>query len=246
MTALAALALALAAGPAVAGADAPKSPPAMPAAPAPASQSAASPTAPASAAPRPQAPGALREPAPRPVAEVRVQNRYARNATTTQLFGGVDYLERRDFYVSPGLRLGGTYFLSEALGVELQLSRFFSTLNHAAQEVVRDYGLLPDSRKPTWLLVGGLRYALGFGKMMIGGVDHVVHFQPQALAQLGLHVHDGSLGPSGLVGLGLMVHVTPRWFVRLDAAMTVELESRIDGTATVLGFLPSLVGGGML
>jgi hypothetical protein len=175
-----------------------------------------------------------------------VQNRYAHNASTTQLFGGVDYLERGDFYLSPGLRVGGTYFLAESMGVELQVSRFFSSLNHAAQQVEHDYGLLPDARRPTWLMVGGLRYAFGFGKMMLGGVDHVVHFQPQALAQIGLHVHDGSLGPSGLAGLGLMVHVTPVWFVRLDGAMTVELESRLTGTATVLGFLPSLVAGGVL
>ena len=82
--------------------------------------------------------------------------------------------------------------------------------------------------------------------MMIGGVDHVVHLQPQALMQLGLHVHDGSLGPSGLAGIGLMVHITPRWFVRLDGTMTLELETALTGTATVLGFLPSLVGGGTL
>src|SRR6476620_9989380 len=40
-------------------------------------------------------PRGLREPAPRAAAGLRVQNRYARNTGTLQVFGGVDYLERR-------------------------------------------------------------------------------------------------------------------------------------------------------
>jgi len=42
----------------------------------------------------------------------------------------------------------------------------------------------------------------------------------------------------------LLVHATPRWFFRLDGGMTVEIERRVTGNATVLGFLPSLVTGG--
>jgi hypothetical protein len=191
------------------------------------------------------APSGLREAPPRPMAELRVQNRFARNLSTLQVFGGVDYLERRDFYVSPGVRIGATYFAWESLGVELQVSHYFSRLNQAGQEVQHMIGVVPDSRAPTWLVVAGGRYALGYGKMMIGGLGRAIHFQPQAMAQLGIHVHDGSLGPSGLAGLGLMVHATPRWFFRLDGGMTIEIERRVTGTVTVLGFLPSLVTGGL-
>ena len=191
------------------------------------------------------APSALREPAPRPLAEIRVQNRFARNGGTLQLFGGVDYLERRDFYVSPGVRLGATYFLWDSLGVELQVSHYFSRLNQAGLQVEQMLGVVPDSRAPTWLVVAGGRYALGYGKMMIGGVGRAIHFQPQALLQAGIHVHDGSFGPSALAGLGLLVHATPRWFVRLDGGMTYEIERRVTGTTSVLGFLPALVTGGV-
>jgi len=187
----------------------------------------------------------LREPAPRPMAEVRVQNRYARNLNTFQLFAGIDYLERRDFYVSPGLRVGGTYYLWESLGLELQVSRYFSHLNQAGVAVEQMLGVVPDSRAPTWLLVGGGRYAFGYGKMLIGSLQHAIHFEPQAFLQAGIHVHDGSVGPSGLGGIGLMVHATPRWFVRLEGGMTLEVERRVTGTVTVLGFLPSLVTGGV-
>ncbi len=186
----------------------------------------------------------LREPAPRPTAELRVQNRFARNAGTVQLFGGVDYLERRDFYISPGVRIGATYFPWESLGLELQMSRYFSQLNQAGVEVEQMSGVIPDSRAPTWLVLAGGRYSMGYGKMMIGGFNHAIHFQPQAFLEGGMHVHDGSFGPSGLGGLGLLVHATPRWFFRLDGGVTVEVERRVTGTVTVLGFLPSLVTGG--
>jgi hypothetical protein len=268
--ALAAPATATGAGPSGAAVAAPAAPSTTESAPAPAAPPAAAPVA-APAPPAPPAtptpvrstptptptgaktatpagaPGALHDPAPRPVADLRVQNRYARNAASmTQLFVGVDYFERRDYYISPGVRFGGTYYLGESLGLEVQGSRFFSTLNNSARQVLNAYGVLPDSRPATWLFLGGLRYSMGFGKMMISGVNHVVHLQPQAVMQLGMHIHDGSLGPSGLAGIGLLVHITPRWFVRLDGAMTLELESRLDGSATVLGFLPSLVAGGTL
>jgi hypothetical protein len=190
-------------------------------------------------------PSGLREPAPRPVADVRVQSRYAQNARTLQVFGGIDYLERRDFYVSPGVRVGATYFVWESLGLELQISRYFSRLNLAGLQVEQMLGVVPDSRAPTWLLVAGGRYAFGYGKMMIGGLGRAIHFQPQALVQAGAHLHDGALGPSALAGVGLMVNATPRWFFRLDGGLTVEIERRVTGTVTVLGFLPSLVSGGV-
>ncbi|HET6146933.1 MAG TPA: hypothetical protein VFH68_05335 [Polyangia bacterium] len=190
-------------------------------------------------------PTGLREPAPRPVAEVRIQGRYAHNVGTVQLFAGVDYLERRDFHISPGVRLGATYFVWEWLGLELQLSRYFSQLNKAGLEVEQMLGVVPDSRAPTWLLVAGGRLAFGYGKMMIAGIHRSIHFEPQALLQAGIHVHDGSIGPSGLAGLGLMIHATPRWFFRLEGGVTVEVERRVTGTTTVVGFLPSLVTGGV-
>jgi hypothetical protein len=207
----------------------------MPAAPPPAGSDAS-----------PPAPSGLREPAPRPTAELRVQNRYAYNASAIHLFGGVDYLERRDFYISPGIRLGATYYLRESLGIEVQASRYFSTLNQAALQVEHQYGVLPDSRAPGWLCVAGLRYAFGYGKMVLGGVNRAIHFQPQALLQGGLHVEGSTVGPSGIAGFGLLVHATRHAFVRLDGAMTVEREARVTGSTTVVGFLPSLVVGGIL
>ena len=88
-------------------------------------------------------------------------------------------------------------------------------------------GVIPDSRAPTWLVLVGGRYSAGYGKMMIGGFFHAIHFQPQAFLQVGMHVHDGSFGPSGLTGIGLLVHATPRWFFRVDGGMTAEIRYEI-------------------
>jgi len=225
--------------PAAAAAPAVSAPPARPSAAADPRQPPVRPSAGAPAGP------GLREPAPRPVAEVRVQGRYAHNVGTVQLFAGVDYLERRDFYISPGLRLGATYYVWEWLGLEVQLSRYFSQLNKAGLDVEQMLGVVPDSRAPTWLVLAGGRLAFGYGKMMIAGLRRSIHFEPQALVQGGVHSHDGAIGPSGLAGVGLMIHATPRWFFRLEGGVTVEIERRVTGTTTVVGFLPSLVTGGV-
>ena len=202
------------------------------------------PSSSSSSSPSPRS--SLPDPAPRPAADVRVQNRLYHNAKAVHLFVGVDYLERRDYYVSPGVRIGGGYWWTERLGLELQISRFFSRLNDAAREVGRMYGVLPDSRAPSWLVVGGLRAGLGYGKMMVGGLGSAIHFQPQALLQAGLHAHEGNVGPSALGGIGLLVHATDRLFVRLDGAVSLDLEARSAGTVAAFGFLPSLVVGGAL
>jgi len=220
---------------------------------APAPASAPTPTAtqtktPAQAQPPAKTPprSSLSEPAPRPAADLRIQNRLVHNASALHVFAGVDYLERRDFYVSPGVRAGASYYLTEALGAEVQASHYFSRLNDAARQVEQTYGALPDSRAPGWLFVGGLRAALGYGKIMMSGVSSAVHFQPQALLQVGLHVHEGNVGPSGITGVGLLVSITPRLFVRLDGALSLDVEARSQGTTWALGFLPSLVVGGAL
>jgi hypothetical protein len=190
--------------------------------------------------------GALREPAPRPATDVRVQSRFAVKAKTVQLYGAAEYLSRGDFYNSPGARVGATYYPLEPLGLELQVSHYWSSLNAEAERVKRTLGALPDSHAPAWLFLAGGRYSIGYGKLMIGGLGGAVHFEPQAFIHAGMHVHDGDVGPSGDAGLGLLVYLMPRLFVRLDAAIVYEREDRTGGAVNVWGTLPSLGVGGTL
>ena len=190
--------------------------------------------------------GVLREPAPRPVTDVRVQSRFAVKAKTTQLFGAAEYLSRGDFYNSPGARVGGAYYPVEALGVELQIAHYWSSLNAEGERIKRMFGFLPDSHAPAWMFLLGGRYSIGYGKLMLGGLGGAIHFEPQAFVHAGMHVHDGDVGPSADAGLGLLVFLTPKLFARIDAAIVYEREDRSAGPVNVWGTVPSLGVGGTL
>ena len=190
--------------------------------------------------------GALREPAPRPVTDVRVQSRFATKAKSGQLFVAAEYLSRGDYYNSPGSRIGGTYYPLESIGVELQISHYWSSLNAAAERVKRDAGYIPDSHAPAWMFLAGARYSLGYGKLMVGGMGSAIHFEPQAFIHAGLHAYVGDVGPSSDLGLGLLVFLTPKVFMRIDAAIVYEREDRSGTAVSVWGTLPSISVGATL
>ena len=194
---------------------------------------------------------AIDEPAPRPQAAVRVQQRFALKAKLVQIFGGVEYLSRGDFYNSPGMRIGATYYLLEPLGLEALLAHDWSSLDATAEQVKTDTGLIPDSHPPGWRAMVGARYSIGYGKLMVGGLGGVVHFEPQAFLHGGIHDNGGAyevnLGHFLLdAGLSFLVFLTPRFFARVDAAVTLDFESRSGTTIGVWGALPALSAGGTL
>jgi hypothetical protein len=223
----------------------------MPASPAPAE-------APASPSPGPAVPasrersvsaapaGAIHEPAPRPEAAVRVQQRFAVKAKEVQLYVGFEYLSRGDFYNSPGARIGATYYVLEPLGLEAQLAYDWSSLDATAEQVKNDTGLLPDSHPPGLRALVGARYSIGYGKLVVGGLGGVVHFEPQAFLHAGIHDNGGEIGASSDAGLGFLVYLTPKLFARIDAAVTLDFESRSGTTIGVWGAVPSLGVGATL
>jgi hypothetical protein len=186
------------------------------------------------------------EAAPRPETAIRVQQRFAVKAKLTQIFAGANYLSRGDFYNSPGLRVGAAYYVLEPLGLEAQVSYFWSSLDATAEQVKSINGVLPDSHPPGWLGLVGARYSIGYGKLMVGGLGGVIHFEPQAFIHGGFHDNGGEVGPSADLGLGFLVFLMPRMFVRADVAVTLDWEQRSGKTATVWGTLPALSVGGML
>ena len=213
--------------------------------PAPAPTSLA-PTAATATAPLTPTRGLIADPAPRPLTAVRVQSRYAVKAKLFQVSGGFEYLSRGDFYISPGVRVGGAYYLLEKLGFELQVSHFFSSLNAEAERIRETLGAIPDSHAPGWLMLAGARYSIGYGKLMVGGLGGVLHFEPQVFARGGLHIHDGDTGPSADAGLGLLVFVTPKLFARIDTSLVFEREQRSGNAVSVWGVMPSISVGGTL
>ena len=204
------------------------------------------PTAATATAPLAPTRGLITDPAPRPVTAVRVQSRYAVKAKLFQISGGFEYLSRGDFYVSPGVGFGGAYYPLEQLGVELQVSHFWSSLNAEAERIKETLGAIPDSHAPGWLMLAGARYSIGYGKLMVGGLGGVLHFEPQVFARGGMHVHDGDVGPSADAGLGLLVFVMPKLFARIDTSLVYEREQRSGNSVSVWGILPSIGVGGTL
>jgi hypothetical protein len=198
--------------------------------------------APSSGAP----PSSIHEAAPRPEAAIRVQPRFAVKAKLTEIYGGFEYLSRGDFYNSPGLRVGGVYYLFEPLGLEVQLAHDWSSLDATAERAKAQYGLLPDSHPPGLRAMVGARYSIGYGKLMVGGLGGVIHFEPQAFLHAGIHDNAGEVGPSSDAGLGFLVFLTSKLFVRVDAAVTLDFESRSGTTIGVWGALPALSAGGTL
>ena len=251
-----AAAFALCAPRAAAAADAAPPPatdaPASPATPAPAPGATPVPNpGPASAplvtvGPASTPPGMIHEPAPRPQAAVRVQQRFALKEKQLQIFAGAEYLSRGDFYNSPGLRVGAAYYVLESLGLEGQVSYTWSSLDATAQEVRDMLGAIPDSHPPGWLVMAGARYSIGYGKIMVGGLGGVIHFEPQAFAHAGVHDNGGDVGPSVDAGLGFLAFLTPRLFARIDIAVQLDWETRSGQTVTVWGMAPALSLGGML
>jgi hypothetical protein len=195
-----------------------------------------------SAAPRP----VIHEAAPRPEAAIRVQQRFAVKAKQSQVFGGFEYLSRGDFYNSPGLRVGGAYYLLESLGLEAQISHYWSSLDATAQQAEKETGFIPDSHPPGWVALAGARYSIGYGKLIVGGLGGVIHFEPQAFVHGGIHDNGGDVGPSADFGLGFLVFLLPRMFMRADVSVTLDWESRSGRTVTVWGTAPALSVGGML
>ena len=196
----------------------------------------------ASVTPRPL----IHEAAPRPEAAIRVQQRFAVKAKQTQLFAGGEYLSRGDFYNSPGLRVGGAYYLLESLGLEAQISHYWSSLDATGQQAEMKTGFNPDSHPPGWVALAGARYSIGYGKLIVGGLGGVIHFEPQAFVHGGIHDNGGDVGPSADFGLGFLVFLLPRLFMRVDVPITLDWESRSGRTVTVWGTAPALSVGGML
>jgi hypothetical protein len=175
-----------------------------------------------------------------------VQQRFAFKAKLTEISAGFEYLSRGDFYNSPGVRVGAAYYPIEPLGLEARISHYWSSLDATAQEVVSTTGTLPDSHPPGWVGMVGARYSIGYGKLIVGGLGGIVHFEPQAFIHAGIHDNGGEIGPSADFGLGFLVFLMPRLFVRADVPVTLDWEKRYTREVTVFGTAPALCVGGML
>jgi len=92
--------------------------------------------------------------------QVRVEPRLFVKDHHYFLSGGLTWLERGDYYNSPGAVFSGAYYLRETDALEVRAVIFASWLGSSGQQVVNSTGLVPDSQRPVSLLAAGLRHSL--------------------------------------------------------------------------------------
>ena len=182
-------------------------------------------------------------PAPDLVPATRIQRRFVEKRRRFAAYAGFVYLGRSDFYRSPGVEVAGSYYLFEPLALDLRAAWFFTSETDELRGVVQRTGYTPDSRPSQAAVLVGARYSLGYAKLRLTA-RRTLHFEPQAFLYGGVHVTRGAASPTAVapmfeVGLGFLVHATPRVQARLDAGLTIGSEERTS-TVVVLGGYPRL------
>lgn len=175
------------------------------------------------------------------LAQTRVEPRLLVKERHLFAGGGLLWLERGDYYDSPGLFAQLTWYPVEQGGVDLQLAGIFSFMSTSGQEVFRVSGLVPDAHEPQGLLLAGWRHTLAYGKAAIGA--QVFHFDLQGAAHIGSLVTNRAWTPALSVSGGVLVRMTDRFFGQLDVGLLTNYEDRRQSSPLNFGFLPLLTLG---
>jgi hypothetical protein len=177
------------------------------------------------------------------LAQVRVEPRLFVKSQHIFLSGGLTWLERGDYYNSPGAAFSAAYYLREGDALEVRAALFASWLGASGDQVVRRTGLVPDAHKPVSLIAAGWRHSLAYGKVALG--DSVLHFDLQGGADLGTLLTDRAMTPAACGFFGVMARLGERLYGQLDLGILTSIEHRSSSVVTA-GFLPLLTLRGRL
>ena len=178
--------------------------------------------------------------APAALAQVRVEPRLLVKERRLFLSGGLTWLERNDYYRSPGAIFSASYYPRENDGVELRAGFFASSLNGSAQEVANQTGLRPDAQKPQALLLVGWRHSLSYGKLALG--SGAVHFDLQSGLHAGSLFTDRAATPALSGSVGLMARAGAHAYAQFDLALLFSREQR-STSVLAAGVFPLLTFG---
>jgi hypothetical protein len=178
------------------------------------------------------------------LAQTRVEPRLLIKERHLFLSGGVTWLERGDYYDSPGLIAQISWYPVEQHALELQLGGLFSFMSTSGQEVFRVAGLVPDAHMPAGFVLAGWRHTLAYGKAAIGA--QIVHFDLQGAAHVGTLITDRAWTPALSFSGGVLVRLSERVFAQLDLGLLANYESRPKSSPLNFGFLPLLTLGAEL
>jgi hypothetical protein len=156
---------------------------------------------------------------------------------------GGAWLERGDYWQSPGLSLSAAYYPTESGGAEARLIFLFSSLSASAQEISAATGFVPEARKPEALALAGWRQSFTYGKLAIAG--EALHFDLQGALHGGGLFTDGGFAPAACASAGFLARLN-RWvFLQLDLGLLLSFEQR-QKSGVSAGFLPILSMGAEL
>jgi hypothetical protein len=175
--------------------------------------------------------------------QVRVEPRLFVKEHHYFLSGGLTWLERGDYYNSPGAVFSGAWYLRESDAVEVRAALFASWLGSSGSQVMNSTGLTPDSHKPVSLITAGWRHTVTYGKVAFA--DSVVHFDVQGGGDLGTLITDRAMTPAACGFVGVVARLRDRLYAQLDLTVVGSLEQRSSSVLAV-GFLPVLTLGGWL
>lgn len=168
-----------------------------------------------------------------------IQDRFAPKAGLLYVQPLVMTQIRDDFYRSRGVGGELGFFFLESLGVDVRAVKLSTTLDDAAIDLKERIGLTPDARPQDLWLLGGVRWAPGYGKLLMFG-SWVLHFDPQIVVHGGVARAEARWLPTFEVAFSTMLHF--RWGIKatLDLGASIQREQRERGQIWSVGFAPSL------
>lgn len=172
-------------------------------------------------------------------AKATVSQRVMDNANTVHLLAGPAWLTRFDLLQSPGLTVQATRYHSRTSAWDIvSLTGFFTYTPGPTQRVREATGYVPSSRRPRVHLATGMRYAWGYGKLLIENNRTVLHFIPEVAAHAGVLWTDEGVHPAVDASAALRVRLWEGVEVAASLRALVSFEEGL-----VLGVMPSLLGG---
>jgi outer membrane beta-barrel protein len=146
---------------------------------------------------------------------------------------------RDDYYDTWGVGGEVGYFFVESLGVDVRVVSIQSSLAAEAIDLKERIGLTPDARPQDLWVLAGVRWAPGYGKLLMFG-RWVQHLDPQLVAHGGVARADTGWFPMAHVAFSTMLHF--KWGIKanIDLGASFQWEDRARGRVFSAGFAPSL------
>jgi hypothetical protein len=177
-------------------------------------------------------------------AGVTVEDRLFAISDRVMVVASASLLDRNDLLISPGIGVVVTHYLDDTFGVDYLLAQHFWTRERAAARQLREeVGYRPNRDWPSNQLMAGVRYAFGYGKLLMQPGGAVLHFIPELGLHGGVVLADAGAGARGAWQMSLAVRTLVAQ--HLLALVEIRLLASFEREGLVVGTQPALGAGVM-